>query len=197
MSNEMSNPPGGGRLVQLRIEVTGGFLVLLALGGFCLGGRTVAALGLGAAAHELGHLAALLGQNRLPRVLRLDSGGLCIHYDGGEGRYSGLLCRAAAGPAAGLLLSAALWRAGAPFLRETAALSLALSLVNLLPASPLDGGQALRALNAMVLGLRAADRCALALDCLCLALTLALGLCFQPLLLPYGAWLLVRILRRD
>lgn len=140
MSNENS-------CKNIKIEITGGFLLLVA-GLYIFMGR----VGFGAVfaavlAHELGHLAALAALGAGVECLRFEFSGLCI-VSGGLCRCGDVcLCRgkrrlytaaaALAGPAAGLVLAA--MTTG-----QTRQVSLALSLFNLLPYSKLDGGRFLR-----------------------------------------------------
>ena len=96
--------------------------------------------------HELGHILALrlLGL-RICRF-RVEMKGLCIGYRGYAGALGHTLA-AAAGPAFGLFyaLGASLLasRHQSSWLELTAGVSLLLSLFNLLPALPLDGGRIL------------------------------------------------------
>ena len=210
MSNEMSSPPGSrsgyGRSgeqsgaevrpsVPFRLELTGDFLLLLTLTWFFCGGESLGALGLAAAAHELGHAAAMLLQGQLPQALRLDGMGLCLRCPppGGEGRE---LLRTLAGPGAGLLLTLALMGSAAPFLRLCARASLALSALNLLPASCLDGGRLLRSLGCLLLGPLWAERIAAVLDWACVAAFALLGIRGRWDWLLWSAWLLAQRLRR-
>ena len=210
MSNEMSSSPGsrneyvpsgqhsGASIrpsVPFRLELTGDFLLLLTLTWFFCGGESLGALTLAAAVHELGHAAAMLLQGQLPRALRLDGTGLCLRCPppGTEGRE---LLRTVAGPAAGLLLTLALMGSGAPFLRLCARASLALSVLNLLPASCLDGGRLLRSLGCLLLGPLWAERIAAALDWACAAAFALLGVQGRWDWLLWSAWLLAQRLRR-
>lgn len=89
--------------------------------------------------HELGHLLALkLCRVRVERIRLTAAGAVigtsCLSYK------TELLC-AAAGPLAGIVLGLSLIRV----LPQTAVVSFLLSLVNLLPVFPLDGGRLLRA----------------------------------------------------
>ncbi len=193
MSNQKSKPgvPGG---VLFRLEIAGDFLLLLTLTWFFCGGATLAALALAACTHELGHALAMVLQGQLPRRLRLDAAGLCLTCPParGEGRE---LARTLAGPAAGLLLTLALKDSPEPFLRLCAAASLALSGLNLLPASCLDGGRLIRSLAALTLGPRWGEGIGTALDWGCILLFLALGLQDRPDWLLWGLWLLTHRLR--
>ncbi len=195
MSNEMSKPGRSGKAGTFRLELTGDFLLLLTLTWFFWGGESLSALLLAAAVHELGHAAALLGLGQLPRALRMDAAGFCFRCPPAETEWRELL-RAMAGPAAGLLLALALRGSAAPFLRLCGETSLALSGMNLLPASCLDGGRLLRSLAALVLGPVPAERISSALDWVCILLFLLLGLKGRPDWLLWCAWLLVRRVRR-
>lgn len=116
--------------------------------------------------HELGHLLALRLLGCRIRELRLELGGMCIGYRGSPERF-GEIIAAASGPLAGLLYALPASRLG-PEGRLSALVSLLLSLLNLIPAQPLDGGRIAAAL------LR--PRAAACLSATCAALTSALGL---------------------
>ena len=191
MSNEMSKPGKKGEASAFRLELTGDFLLLLTITWFFCGGEAVAALALAAAVHELGHAAALLCLGQLPRGMRMDASGLCFRCPpaGSEGRE---ILRTLAGPAAGLLLALALGSSPEPTLRLTAGTSLALSGLNLLPASCLDGGRLIRSLAALVFGPVPAERVSLVLDWVCILLFLLLGLGSRPDWLLWSGWLLAR-----
>ncbi len=139
MSNEKSRIPG----TPFRLEITGGFLLLLSFTGFFCGYATLLAAGIAVTVHELGHLTALLLQDCIPASIRLDASGACICCVPAENRWAEVL-RALSGPAAGLLLC--LLPAGEPMLELTRRASLMLSLINLLPVSIMDGGRVLYAL---------------------------------------------------
>lgn len=191
MSNEMSAPE---QRCRFRLEVSGGFLLLVSVSGFLCGGEVLAATALAAALHELGHLALILLQGSLPCRLRLDFAGACLSCAGREpGRREELL-RALAGPAAGLLLWAAFRASSPPLLQRTASLSLMLSLVNLLPASGLDGGRVLACVLSPLGPLRS-EALLGALSFLSALLALSLGAFHNPQLFLYGLWLLLRAAR--
>lgn len=131
---------------------------------FCIpDGMSAAALLLPLCAHELGHLLAL-GLLGLPiRCFHIELRGLCIEYGGRAGAL-GHSFVAAAGPFAGLVYAFALSRAAmslqSEWCRLSAGLSLALTLFNLLPALPLDGGVLLLRLGSALFGDRVGRRLA-------------------------------------
>lgn len=156
---------------HVKINVSAGAVLLLSALYFVLDWDGLLALLLAAAAHECGHLAALRVCGGRVRALRLDVCGAVIDRRGLSGRWQEALC-AAAGPAAGAVWALIASRLGAamawPVLVSSSGLSLVLSLFNLLPAPPLDGGRIAEAL----LGRRA---CSL-LGLITASLTLSAGL---------------------
>ena len=134
----------------------GALLLLLLL--FCLGdSESVAALLLPVAAHELGHLLALWILGLPIRSFRVELRGLCIEYGGHTGAL-GHAFAAAAGPLAGFCYALVLSRLGvrcdSDWMCLSAGISLALTLFNLLPALPLDGGVLLLHVSRAVLGVK-------------------------------------------
>ena len=140
---------------EARIDVSAGAALLLALLVFLLTGEELLALVLPVAAHELGHLAAILALGLNPRRFSAGLGGFSLDYAGDPG-ILGHVGIAAAGPVAGLLYAWAASRLGTSsgenWLCLSAGISLLLSLFNLLPALPLDGGQILSRLSVAALG---------------------------------------------
>jgi stage IV sporulation protein FB len=185
MSNEKSLPAGQ---TSFRLEISGGFLLLLSFSAFLCGAAAVAEIAAAAAVHELGHLAVILAQGALPRRLRLDISGASLDCAGPEPDLRGELLRASAGPLAGLVLWFSLQLSGTEALMSMGKVSLLLSLTNLLPACGLDGERMLRclrrppasALEELLPGLLSS------------ALLTLLGLRFSPQLLLFGLWLLFR-----
>ena len=147
MSNEKSHPE---QERIFRLEISGGFLLLLSFTAFLCGGGNVFAAAIAAAFHELGHLAALSVCAVPVEGVRLGFFGAVIHA-GPMSLGQEAFC-ALAGPAANLFAFWTLRRAWP----GAAVASLALGLCNLLPIRPLDGGRALWAFSARILPLPAA-----------------------------------------
>ena len=192
MSNEKSHPE---QERIFRLEISGGFLLLLSFTAFLCGGGNVFAAAIAAAFHELGHLALILLQGSLPRRLTLDVSGACLRCYGPEPSANKELLRAMAGPSAGLILWLVLRSSDNGFLIAAGEMSLMLSLVNLLPAPGLDGG---RVLNAIITGTVSPDfRDDLfeRLGILTSLLAVLLGVLHSPQLFLYGLWLFLRMVK--
>lgn len=109
-------------------------------------GALLTAVALAAGVHELGHIAALRVLGYAVGGIRAEAQGFCISYSGAP-NIARELAAALAGPAAGLLMAYILSymsvRLCSSWLSLAAGASLILSLFNLLPILPLDGGRAL------------------------------------------------------
>ena len=160
----------------------GAILLLSALVFFC-DSATLLALALATAAHELGHWAVLCALGARVSRICADAGGLCMEHSGALSRGAEIAA-ALAGPLAGALLcvlcALAGERTGSTFLYEVAGVSAALTVFNLLPALPLDGGRVLETLC----GTRAVAVSGLITALLLLSAGLAM------VLLGMGAWCL-------
>ena len=133
---------------------SGAFLLIILV--FLLGDAwKITAVLLPVAVHELGHLLVLRLLGLPLRGIRLELRGLCIEYGGSCGALAHALI-AAAGPLAGIVYAFAASRIGnhlgSDWLCMTAGVSLLLSLFNLLPAIPLDGGRLFLHLSCAFLG---------------------------------------------
>ncbi|MBR0208290.1 MAG: site-2 protease family protein [Oscillospiraceae bacterium] len=134
--------------------------------------------------HELGHIVALRLYGLRIRRVSADLRGLCIEY-GGICAPLGHAVSALAGPAAGFAYAFAASffaaRNGNELLTLSAGISLLLSLFNLLPILPLDGGRIFSIIVSELLGSRRGDM-----------LTKALSLTLSTALLMAGTWLMWR-----
>ena len=182
-----------------RAEVTGGFFLLAAWLNYLDRDFVVPMAAAACAAHELGHLFAILLMGGDIKVFRLTAIGAELVLDRPLGYWQEGLC-ALAGPGVNLLL--ALICCGLEKGAAFAGLNLVLALFNLLPAGRLDGGRALHCTLALLAGPEAARRAGLWLDGLCTAGTLALGLPLAAAernitMLLVSVWLLVIFLRQN
>ena len=134
--------------------------------------------------HELGHIVTLRLYGLRIRRISADLRGLCIEY-GGFCSPWGHAVSALAGPAAGLgyAFAASCFgrRSGNEVLTLSAGVSLLLSLFNLLPILPLDGGRIFSIAASELLGGRRGDE-----------LTQKLGLVLSTALLAAGIWIMWR-----
>lgn len=103
-----------------------------------------------AAAHELGHILALVLLGQRITGLTFEAQGLCIRYQGICSPSDHILA-ALAGPLGGALY-ALVGFCGAAWLKQSAGLSLLFTAFNLLPILPLDGGRVFSQLSVLCLG---------------------------------------------
>ncbi|MEG2007185.1 MAG: site-2 protease family protein [Oscillospiraceae bacterium] len=161
------------RREEKKFDMSAGAVLLLAALWFICDVPTFAAIFLAASVHEAGHILALRAAGCRISGFRADAGGAMLLRRGALSAEGEVIC-AASGPIAGLvfafLASAAGRYTAIPLLTTASGISLALSLFNLLPASPLDGGRILSALA----GERAAAGVGLAVAVLLLSLGLVL-----------------------
>ena len=176
-----------------RVEVTGGFLLLMAWLNYTDTQGLLPAALCAATAHELGHLAAIRALGGHVTALRLSAVGAELRLGRSLSYGRELLC-ALAGPAVNLVLArlAALW--GGEELLVFAGMNLALGCFNLLPVSALDGGKCLYCAGALVCSDGWADRLGGAVDralagLLALAGAAALGRGGGVTLLLVAVWL--------
>lgn len=164
---------------KAHIRISAGAVIGLSALYLLLDYRTLAALLIPIAVHELGHLAALRLQRARIREVRLGLSGLCITYTGRTG-YGGQFFAALAGPAAGIVFAFAAARLGTEFesgfLCSCAGISAILSAFNLLPALPLDGGRMLSSFFCARLPLDRAEKAAAAAGILTGTLLMTAGL---------------------
>lgn len=171
-------------MAKQKIRISAGALILAAGAYYFCEIKTLTALLIPILVHELGHIAALLMLGFSLRSFKAELKGLCITYSGSCGAV-GHAMAAAAGPMAGLIYAAAASWAGdrlqSDWLCLSAGLSLILSVFNLLPALPLDGGRIFTLLANAFLGERRGT-----------AVSDALGFVCAAALLAAGIWLMLR-----
>lgn len=135
-----------GVLLGVPIRMHMAFPVLMGSAIFLGYGTVMGAMLISLAVHEIAHavVARAYGQ-RFDAIELMPFGG--VAYMQASLRPTQELLIAVAGPAASLLfaLSLAASRLSGPFLQELIRANVSLTLCNLLPALPLDGGRALRA----------------------------------------------------
>lgn len=178
--------------MKKRLTIDPGAALLLGLLLFALDWRELAALLCAVTAHELGHLIALVLIGVPVRGLALTLSGPVLRCNVPQSKGKGILS-AFAGPASGLFFGAALRRSWS----LCADVSLLLSIVNLLPVLPLDGGRALAAILPnkwhvllSVLGVL--------IPCVLMLLGLfAVRTGYGPGLAAFGGWLLILTCQGD
>lgn len=134
-------------------DISTGAVVLLSVLYFFCGIKTLSALLCAVAVHELGHLTAMKCFGAVPVKFEFEIGGMCINCRGFDNRrqeFTALL----AGPSFGLVLAYIASylgnTIGSEFFLTVSGFSFILSVYNLLPILPLDGGRMLKcALAAM------------------------------------------------
>lgn len=185
--------PGRKGLCWGRVEVTAGFLLLMAWLNYTdtqgLLGWTV----LACAAHELGHWCAVRLLGGRVSELRLTAVGAEMRFQGGLTYVGEILC-AASGPAVNLALAlwSARWRTEWAFVFS--GINLTLGCFNLMPVCGLDGGRILHSLLTCAFGPHRAEQLKSVTDRALVILVLIGGGWVlwsggNVLLLLIGAWL--------
>ena len=172
---------------RVKWDISAGAVLLFALMYFFDGSGIVSAALPAVLVHELGHVLFLrLRGKRLTRV-RVALSGLVLDYAGSLYGLDALLC-CGAGPLFGLVYAAAASAAQSRFFRLSGTVSLLLSLFNLLPVLPLDGGRIVAALA----GVGSARRLSRILAAALLAAgAVLMAWCGAYSLLLAGAWLTI------
>lgn len=180
-----------------RLEITGGFFLLLAWLNY-LDRQALVPLALAACAlHELGHYGTILALGGDVKLLRLTAVGAEMVLSRPMGYFQEGLA-ALAGPGVNLLLAAAAcrWEGGLTF----SGVNLVLGCFNLLPLGRLDGGRAMRCTLCLLAGPEWARRAGEWLDRVGTAALLGAGLALvgaggNLTLLVVALWLRLCIFR--
>lgn len=146
------------------------FFALLAavsvLGGWGMAGMAAALL------HETAHVAAALMKGYAPEKIRFCASGVCMTIPE-RAKCASIF---AAGPAANIIAAVIVL----PFLPDFSAANLALAVINMFPAPPLDGGEIFLMAAAKRFAPEKADK-----------ITLAVSLCALVPLLTLGIYILI------
>ena len=177
---------------RVRFRVSSPAVLLFALAYFFDGSGVVSAAVPAVLVHEAGHYLALRLCRRRVRSVRVGVLGLALDYAGSLDDRQTIVC-AAGGPLAGLLYALVFCTLSRRFLRLSGAVSCALTLFNLLPILPLDGGRIVAALIGEENALRVSQAAAVLLMLGGWLVSAALG---APGLLFAGAFLAASNFRR-
>ena len=180
-----------------RVEVTGGFLLLLAWLNYLDRSFLIPMALLACIAHELGHILAVRIVGGSVKLIRLTAVGAELVLERPLGYWQEGIA-ALAGPGVNLLL--ALGCCKVERWLTFAGLNLVLALFNLLPAGRLDGGRALYCTLALLAEPDLAAGVCGGLDLLCVAVALGGGLLLAGqniTLLLVALWLLAALWKRN
>jgi len=163
---------------------------LLSVYYFC-GLEYFAAFIISVAVHELGHITALLLFGGRLRSFKIKAGGFDIEA-AGISSATGELITILAGSAFGFALSAISHGSNVPILTQTGRISLMLSVYNLIPALPLDGGRVAERLISRIIEY---DKTHKLLECsgVIFGIMAALcgSICSEAVLVGGGVWLII------
>ena len=161
-----------------KVNISTGAILMAAVIYYLCDSKTIVAMLCAALAHELGHLIAMEFLGLRIKRFRIEAKGFCMDYCGYAGAL-GHAIAAAAGPVAGFIyaLTASRMgnRLGEDWLCLSAGMSVILSLFNLIPALPLDGGRILMSLSCAFCGEQHGRVVCSAVSTVCGLLLLALG----------------------
>ena len=168
---------------QPRIRISAGAALLAAIVYYVCDTAKLMAVFIPVIVHELGHVIVLEMLGLKIRGLKVQLKGFCIEYLGCTGAVGHALS-ALGGPAAGLLYAWASSFIGnhidSQWFNLSSGASIILSLFNLMPTLPLDGGMVMLHLSCAFLGEKRGER-----------LTYMFSTAFGALLLSAGIWLMI------
>lgn len=166
------------RRISYHTRISPAAILVCALAVYFIDAYVLSALMLAVAVHELGHVLCLRAFRQKIYGFSIDAGGLCIAYRSECAPLVHALS-AAAGPATGIICAYACSYIGTRFnidwLCLGAGIGLVLSLYNLLPVLPLDGGRIFAVAASALLGERTGNALSTAVGVIICALLLALG----------------------
>ena len=158
--------------ISLALTIAGAFIY------YVVSIETAIAIALPVAVHELAHIIALSFSGLKVKSIRAELTGLCIDYCGFAEPVAHIAA-AFAGPAGGFIYAYAASliarETGCTWMELSAGISLLLSVFNLLPVLPLDGGRILLGLMTMLLGAQAGERITYKISFAITAVLLAAG----------------------
>lgn len=190
-----------------RLEVDGGFILLVALMFLLDNSGLLLPLMISAAVHEIGHYVFIKLFGGQVLLLKLEFVGLNMEYEGLNISYWKEVLIAISGP----VFSLALALAAAVYGKNTgnqeayylAGVSLVLGIFNSMPVKQLDGGRALYMFVAWLFGIGIAEIVVCAVSCITIFLLLTGGAImliytkWNFTLLAFAVWLLVSYCKRE
>jgi stage IV sporulation protein FB len=182
-----------------RFTISGGFLLFASVLFFLDNSGMLAAAIPAILIHEFGHFAAIRLLGGRVGTIRIDLSGVTMDYAGAFSEKREFII-ALAGPFLGLVYAAGTSAVGTAlesrFLLCSSGISLILSVYNLLPAFPLDGGRLLHYFLTSLFGRKTADRTLVLSSFLVGAVLIVTGIYavehgFGLALCVAGAWILL------
>lgn len=153
--------------------------------------RIFAAFIISIAAHEAGHIIGFLLSGGRIKDFRIEAGGFSISGTGINSN-AGEILMLLAGPISGFALAGICVLTESLFLKTVSAVSLMLSVYNLMPALPLDGGRITERLLSSKYDRRKAEKILEISGIICGAVSVLTGAYFsQFVLMGGGLWLLI------
>ena len=184
--------------MKREFKITAAAIIFMAIIYYIAEPYEIAAILIPAAVHEMGHIGAIKILGLHIKSFSAELKGFCIDYYGSTAELGHILI-GACGPAAGFIYAYAASKCAeiysSDFLALSAGVSLLLSLFNLLPVLPLDGGRIAASVLGLLFGNRRGGRIAAKLSTGISLLIMAAGIYFMVknrgiALLTASVWLL-------